>query len=433
MGHINIPEYRDLQKRLAQKPQAAPDSAILMKILSVLFSPEDAGLAGKLPHSLTSLEVLSKNLKIPADELGGKLGEMARRGLVFDIEHNGRRYFTLPPVVIGLFEFVFMRTRQDMPMAELARLFEDYFYGNGDFVRANLSGDTQMFRSLVREEALPAGDHSQVLDWELATKIAQQASVHAVGICQCHHAARHLGHGCNRPEETCLTFDFAAKSLSRNGLARSITMKEAMGILEKSKESGLAQIGDNVQRKVTFICNCCGCCCHVMRALKTFDLHPGIVTSNWIMEVDLSKCSGCGACLNACPVDAIAIKEKRDGERKKKWAVRSEEACLGCGVCATVCKTGAAVMRSRPQRVLVPETVFDQRIAMAIERGKLADMLFDDPGKLTHRALGRLAGFIERSAPFKAAIKRESIKSAFLNALVKGAKRKAGDLADLIN
>jgi ferredoxin len=434
MGHITNPEqeYRLLQQRLAQKVQAAPDSPTLTKILTLLFSPEDAELARKLPHSFTPLETLSSRLKMPEDELNGKLTDMAQRGIVFDIEHNGKRYFTLPPVVIGFFEFTFMRTRPEAPMKELAHLFEEYFNENdGMFFRNHLEGHTQLFRSLVREEALPENT-TEILDWERATQIVSSSSAFSVGICQCQHTAEHHGRACDKPREVCLTFNHVAESLSRNGHARSITRDEAMDVLLKSKEAGLAQIADNVQRKVGFICNCCGCCCHLMRAMKAFDIHPGIITSNWIMDVDLSKCKGCGECAKACPIDAINIETIQEGDKKKMWAVNNEEVCLGCGVCSTVCKTGASTMKSRPQRVLVPETVFDQRIAMALERGKLADLLFDNPERLSQRALGKVIGVLERTPPFKAAMARESLKSSFLDALVKGARKKAGDLTSTL-
>lgn len=150
------------------------------------------------------------------------------------------------------------------------------------------------------------------------------------------------------------------------------------------------------------------------------------------MDVDLSKCKGCGKCAKACPVGAIAVEKKEDGDKTKRWAVRAEDICLGCGVCSAICKNGAATMKPRRQRVLVPETVFDQRVAMAIERGKLSDLLFDDPGKLSHRAMGRLVSLFESTLTFKAAMAKESVKSTFLNAIVKGARKKAGSLSDLI-
>lgn len=436
MGHITNTdqEYHLLQQRLSQKVQGNPESATLMKILRILFSPEDAKLARKLPHNLTPVTVLSKNLNIPLGELNDKLTKMAHRGVVFDMEYNGQRYVTLPPVVIGFFEFVFMRARPDLPMKELAHLFEQYFHeNNGKLYNTLWKGQTQLARTFVREEVIPDNDHSEILDWEKATHIVSTATAISVGNCQCHHTAQHLGRACDKPQEVCLTFNFAAKSMMQNGLARSITKYEAMDILSKSKDANLIQIGDNVQRQVSFICNCCGCCCHMLRGIKTYNSNRGVVSSNWIMEVDTSNCKGCGECVKICPVDAIRVDEEVEGDKKKKWAVRDEEICLGCGVCSKVCKSGGLTMKQRSQRVLVPETIFDQRVAMAIERGKLADLLFDDPEKLSHRALGRLIRVLEKSSPFKAAMASESIKSSFLNVLVKGAKKQAGTLTNIFS
>src|SRR6202142_4568352 len=92
MGHMTGSQhtYRLLQKHLAETVQGATESPTLMKILSILFSPEDAELARKLPHNLTSLDSLAKDLRVPQDELNAKLTDMAKRGLVVDIENNGQ-------------------------------------------------------------------------------------------------------------------------------------------------------------------------------------------------------------------------------------------------------------------------------------------------------------------------------------------------------
>lgn len=434
MGHgIELErEYHLLQQRLAKKVEGATASPTLLKILHLLFSPAEAELAGRLPNRFTSLDDLAAELGIPADELNDQMTAMARRGVVMDIEHKGQRYFSLPPVVIGLFEFTFMRLRPEMPMAELAQLFEEYFYGDNRFAQALFEGQTQLFRSFVREEALPDASHTEILDWERATHVVTSATAISVGICQCHHTALHLGRACDKPREVCLTFNYAAEIMSRNGHARAIKRDEALRILGRCKEAGLAQTGDNVQQKVAYICNCCGCCCHLMRALKTFNCRQGIMTSNWIMTVDVDRCQGCGKCVKACPVSAIELGERREGDKKIRWAVRKAELCLGCGVCATVCKSGAAVMRSRSQRILTPATVFDKYVAMAIERGKLAEHIFDDPEKLHYRAMGRILAGLEKSSPFKAAMAVAPLKSVFLNAMVRQARKEAGEIADLI-
>lgn len=435
MGHITNTdqEYQILQRRISQKVQDNPESATLMKILHLLFSPEDAKLVRRLPHSLTPVTKLAKKLKIPADVMNSKLTEMAQRGVVFDMEYKGQRYVTLPPVAIGFFEFVFMRARPDLPMKELAHLFEQYFTEkDGATAHSFCQGQTQLTRTFVMEETISRDDHSEILDWERATHIISSSSAISVGMCQCHHLAEHHGNACDKPQEVCLSFNYAAESMARNGIARLITKDEALNILEKCKEHNLIQIGDNVQRKVSFICNCCTCCCHLIKGIKNYNLHKGIVSSNWIMDVDLSNCKGCGKCAKVCPVDAISINKNTEGAPKKRWAVRDEAVCLGCGLCSKICTTNGAVMKPRAQRIIAPETIFDQRIAMAIERGKLAELLFDDPEKLSHQMLARLISVVEKSSPYKAAMASESIKSSFLNVLVKGAKRQTGDLTDLL-
>jgi ferredoxin len=46
------------------------------------------------------------------------------------------------------------------------------------------------------------------------------------------------------------------------------------------------------------------------------------------VKVDVEKCTGCGACVDVCPVEAIEIK---DG----KAAV--SDSCVDCGACTGEC------------------------------------------------------------------------------------------------
>jgi len=205
-----------------------------------------------------------------------------------------------------------------------------------------------------------------------------------------------------------------------------------MAILEEAKEAGLAQTGDNVQQGISYICNCCRCCCGMMEAIRHFDMRNAIVSSNWVAAVDPGACTGCGACVKACPVNAIALElDDTDGVRST-YAVCDETLCLGCGVCYGACRSGAIGLKPRGQRVHTPETFFDRTVAMAIERGKLAHLLFDEPESLTYRALGRIAAVIEKSPPYKAAMAIKPLRSAFLNRIVAAAKKQAGAMGDSI-
>lgn len=434
VGHIANADrvYRLLQQRLDSSITGAPESPALMRILRLLFSPQEAELARRIPFRPTPLDVLSRQLGMARNELRDKLTDLAQRGLMFDFEQNGQRYFALPPVVIGLFELTFMRARDDLSMAELARLFDEYMGKDDRFARSVFQGQTQIGRSLVHEKALPEGDTTEILDWERASHIVRSASAVGVSICSCRHKARHQGKACDRPQQNCLSFNYAAEAMIRCGLAQPITTADAMRILEECKEVGLAQTGDNVQQKATYICNCCGCCCGMILAIKTFDLRNAIVTSNWMMEIDLSKCKGCGQCASACPTEAIQIVQEGEGAPKRKWATLDKGLCLGCGICYSACKLGGISMKPREKRVFTPETVFDRIAAMAIERGKLVQILFDEPERLSYRALGRILGVLEKSPPFKATMAIKPLRSAFLNALVKGAKEKAGEIRDVL-
>jgi NAD-dependent dihydropyrimidine dehydrogenase PreA subunit len=416
-------EYRLLQQRLDRNVTGAPASPIFTKILKLLFSPEQATVARRLPTRPTPLDELARKVGMPEEALGDRLDEMAARGLVIDLEHAGKRYFALPPVVIGLFEFAFMRTGEDVAMKDLAGLFEQYMNADDRFARSVFQGRNQLGRSMVREEALPEGDHTEILDWERASHIVQSAKTISVGMCSCHHKKQHLGTACGRPQRVCLSFGPGAGMLIRNGMAEPATTAEAMGILEQAKEAGLAQTADNVQRDVGYMCNCCGCCCAMMNAIRRFDIRTAIVSSGWIMEVDRSRCNGCGDCVEACPVQAISLETGKVGKKKRRWAVRDEGLCLGCGTCYPTCKYGGIEMASREQRVFTPETTFDRIATMAIERGKLANLIFDEPEGLGYRALGRVLAVLEKSPPVKAAMAIEPLRSAFLSALI----RRAGD------
>ena len=123
-------------------------------------------------------------------------------------------------------------------------------------------------------------------------------------------------------------------------------------------------------------------------------------------------------CIDACPVGAIRV-EEQNGSKKKphRWAVVDDALCLGCGVCHGACKPGGVTMKPRAQRVLTPETMFDRVAAMAVERGNLQDLVFDNQAHLSHRAMAAMLGAILKLPPVKRALASEQLRSRYLDAL----------------
>ncbi len=58
-----------------------------------------------------------------------------------------------------------------------------------------------------------------------------------------------------------MSFDIPAAALARHGYARALDVPECLDLLQEARDRGLVQFGENNQRGVNFICNCCGCCC----------------------------------------------------------------------------------------------------------------------------------------------------------------------------
>jgi ferredoxin len=289
-----------------------------------------------------------------------------------------------------------------------------------DFIKALFTeGETQLGRAYVQEPMLSKENALHVLDYERASEVIRTASHIGVGMCYCRHKMRHMGRACDAPMDICMTFNNTAASLTKYGYARAVGAAECMGLLESAYERGLVQFGENIQRSVNFICNCCGCCCEALIAQRRFaSLHP-IHTTNFMPKVDAAACSGCGTCMAACPIEAMSLVSANDprkpGQRKAKV---DESICLGCGVCARACKNGSLTLQQRSARVVTPVTSVHRAVLMAMERGKLQNLIFDNRALASHRAMAAILGAILGLPPAKRLMASEQMRSRYLVALL---------------
>lgn len=415
MSHIvGKSSYKSLEERLNLFSQGAPPSESLYKILSILFSEKEARLVAQLPIKPFTVKKAAEIWKISEKEAKNILDTLSSRAILLDIVHKGVQTYILPPPMAGFFEFSMMRTRGDINQKLLGELFYQYLNVEEEFIKDLFySSETKLGRVFVNESALSIGTQDnlvQILDYEKSTHIIKSSEHIGVSMCYCRHKMQHVGKACGAPMDICMTFGNTAASLIKNGYAREIDTIECIDLLQTAYESNLVQCGENVREGVTFICNCCGCCCEALVAAKKFGvLHP-VETTNFIPKINYESCIVCGKCIKICPVNAITKSENQ--------VVINEELCLGCGLCARGCFKKSILLKNRETKIITPINSVHRAVLMAIEKGKLQDLIFDNKALYSHRAMAAILGVILKLSPVKKVMASKQMKSVYLEKLL---------------
>jgi ferredoxin len=422
---IKANSYNNLAQRLNKFPQGAPPTELLFKILKVLFSEREAKLVSLLPLRPFTDKKAAAIWKLNLGDARIILNDLADRGILLDYEEDGNTTYVLPPPMAGFFEFSMMRYRKDIDQKVLSELFYQYLNVEEDFIKdLFLNGETQMGRAFVNEGVLTNENALHVLDYERVSEVIKTASQIGIGVCYCRHKMEHVGKNCSAPMDICMTFNGPAESLIRHGIARKVDIAEGLDLLNKAQDYNLVQFGENVQERVSFICNCCGCCCEALIAARKFGFLNPVHTTNFIPEIIEEKCTGCGKCVSLCPVEAMTLVTASDPHKPgKKKAKLDDDQCLGCGVCLKGCNVDALKLKSRGERVITPVNSVHRIVLMAIERGKFQNLLFDNQILLSHRAMAAVLGVILKLPPAKQILASNQFKSRYLLALIKYSKR----------
>lgn len=414
MSHIVAKSaYKNLEERLNRLPLGAPPSQTLYKILGLLFSEKEASLVAQLPIKPFTAKKASQIWNMPYTEALAVLDGLAARCILLDMETEGSKRYLLPPPMAGFIEFSLMRVRNDIDQKLLAELFYQYLNVEEDFVKELFFGtETRLGRTFVNESVLTSEQTVQILDFEKASHIIETASHIGISMCYCRHKAAHVGENCDAPMDICMTFNKTADSLIRHSYARKVEASEGLELLHQAYESNLVQCGENVRNTVSFICNCCGCCCEALVAAKKFgNLHP-VETTNYLPVIKDTECVNCGKCEKTCPIEAISKDETGSTPAINK------DICLGCGLCVRSCPKKAMYLEKRDKKIITPANSVHRTVVMAIEKGMLQELVFDNKALFSHRAMAAILSAILKLSPIQKAMASNQMKSVYLDKLL---------------
>ncbi len=106
---------------------------------------------------------------------------------------------------------------------------------------------------------------------------------------------------------------------------------------------------------------------------------------------------------------------------KQKNEIRPEikrERCIGCGICADACRKKAMRMTRGPERPYIPQNAIERGVRAAIERGRLAQLLFDEGAGRGAQILNSMFRAIFALPPAKRILAREQVRSRFVHAVL---------------
>ena len=345
--------YEKLAKHLDNLPASYPatNSGVELRILKHLFTPKEADAAMALTMFPESADVIAEKLGKNESEIEKLFYSMSKKGLIGRLGKEQNKYMAAN-FITGIWEY------------NVNNLDEKLIHDVNEYIpqiweKTWVKQKTQQLRVIPVSKSIPV--EMNVMPYEKAESIIKKQSKIVVVPCICRKEQKMVGHGCDKPLETCLMLGSGAFFYERNGIGRSISQKEALAILDKGIEAGLVLQPSNSQKPFV-ICMCCGCCCLVLKNLNRLDEPAKVACTNFYAVVSEDDCTGCGNCEDICQMGAITVEDE--------LAVVSLARCIGCGLCVATCEFNATTLveKKESEKHAIPANTIEKFINMARER-----------------------------------------------------------------
>jgi NAD-dependent dihydropyrimidine dehydrogenase PreA subunit len=326
--------YERLADQLDTLPNGFPrtESGVEIRLLKKVVEPEGAWLAGQLSRKLESEEEIALRLDLPIEEATERLRGILQQGLLITEKRNDIRYYRLRPFLIGIYE-----AQLETMDHEMAHLMEQYMMLQG--AKGILEPQPALHRVMPARQAIKT---ELILPYDDVRELLLKAKSFFTRDCICRVEQDMLdSRKCNFPLKNCLAISAAEGAFGANG----ISQEEALALINKTEEIGLVHTVSNNIKDISYVCNCCGCCCEILRGITQWGIENSVAKANYYAEVDPNACTGCEICIDRCQVGAVSV--------EGAVAAVDLNRCIGCGLCVTGCLDDAMHLQRRPDAKLV--------------------------------------------------------------------------------
>ena len=338
----------DIYKKVAEKLDAMPtgfpatENGVEIRLLQKIF-PDSVDAANWLLINVKPepIAVIAKRFGKSVAEVQAIVDGLVGKGLIKATGIEGTYYYFVMPFVIGMYEDNYLHGLVDK---EYAEYFEEY-----------LPHYSKSYDGFIPEEVrvIPVSGSvdadNVVYPYDDARKIVEAGKSFKLLPCVCRFQRNEIGEPCPQHhsiELGCIVVSYDASEDENSKyfppMAKSASKEEALAHLEKAAEAGLIHQSYNLESNNHFICNCCTCCCGLLRGALEFKATHMMLKSNYLARIDADLCTLCGVCADErCQFDAIVVGEQ--------FYSVNPELCAGCGVCVSTCPVEAIVLEAKPE------------------------------------------------------------------------------------
>lgn len=329
-------EHQEVFKELSKK-MMMEHTETLRRLWALVCTEEEARILIAMPGTVE--ELAEKTGKSPED-MKGVLEGLFHKGVAFEGAKDGRTVYRMPRHIIQFHDATLLWPEAPQEMVDLWVKFmnEEYPALLEIVTRANIPA----FMRVIPINATIEPE-SQVLIYEDAQRLIEGAKSIAVVPCVCRQSQK----ACDSPLEVCLQLNRGADYNIKRGTGRKIDREEALALLRKSEEAGLVHMVENKLGMGNVICNCCTCCCEMLRYAGSMKTKGVLAPSRYLAKVSGNECTSCEQCVAICPIEAIVLNQEGIAEV-------SDDACIGCGLCASACPSGAITLKQTRPESFIP-------------------------------------------------------------------------------